>query len=97
MDPGWPFRIQIDGSEMGAIRTKRSEEFEVPPGEHWLRLFSAFPGRGSGKRKVSLAANEIKVIYCYTNIWGVVDLRSPTEKDVAKLNEWFPGLADPTS
>jgi hypothetical protein len=92
MDPGWAFRMQIDGSEVGDIRTKQSKDFEVSPGDHWFRLLSAFPGRGSGKREVSLAADEIKVFYCYTNILGLVDVRIPNQKDIAKLHQWFPDL-----
>jgi hypothetical protein len=65
--------------------------FEVSPGEHWLRFLS-FPGRGSGKREVRLADSEMKNLLCYTNGWGVVDLRSPTQQDAAKLNKWFPDL-----
>lgn len=89
MDLGLPFPVQIDGTDVGTIRPRQTMSFEVSPGGHRLRLLS-WPGRGSGKREVSLVEGEIKDLLCFTNVFGVVDLRFPTEKDTTKLSEWFP-------
>jgi hypothetical protein len=34
-----------------------------------------------------------KVLYCFANIFGLVDLRTPNHKDIGNLSKWFPDLA----
>ena len=78
------FNVKIDGIDVGTLGPKQSKIFELPPGQHVLRLLS-WPGRGSGDRPLIVGPGEMKEFYCFTNAFGLVSIRPPRAKDLARL------------
>jgi hypothetical protein len=64
-DRGRAYRVLIDGLEVGKLRHGRSEEFDVRPGKHGIRL--KIDWMGSDELPVNVHAGQTAAFVCEPN------------------------------
>ncbi len=84
-DPrGGVVTVLIDGVKAGQLRSRQATWFDLPPGNHQVRLRHQFILR-SDNLVVSLAAGEVRDYACDIDFFGEPDLRLATAKESARI------------